>query len=404
MVTLSDIRAAAREIDAHVLRTPLLCSDFISHAVQAEVYLKLENLQRTGSFKPRGAAHKLVRAARRGGEIGDKGVVAASAGNHAQGVSLAARELGMRATIVMPENASLTKQLATKAYGGEVVLCGASVADSLERAKTLEADGYYFVHPFDDDEVIAGQGTVGLEILADLPDVDEVWVPVGGGGLLAGVAVAVKETAPRVRVVGVQARACPSALEARRAGRPTLVSPTHTIADGIAVARVGARPFEILSQYVDELLTVSEEEIATAMLHLLERKKLLAEGAGAVPLAALLSADPAPLQDRRIALVVSGGNVDLNILDRILERGLIESGRIMRFGVVLRDVPGTLFALLGLLSREKANVLHIFHDRLGRGLAVGETRVEIELETRGADHIRRLSLELEAAGFQLQIR
>jgi threonine dehydratase len=301
----------------------------------------------------------------------------------------------------MPENASVGKQLATRAYGGDVILSGSCVADALRHALELAREGYFFVHPFDDDEIMAGQGTVGVEIVSDLGAVDEVWVPVGGGGLIAGVAVAVKETHPAVRIVGIQAAGCPSALEARKAGRPVPVEPCRTIADGIAVPQLGERPFEVIERYVDELVTVEEDRIATAILQLLERKKLLAEGAGAVPLAALLSRDPSSLREKRICLVISGGNVDLNVLDRIVERGLIGSGRVMRFEVVLQDVPGALAGLLGLLSQERANVLRIHHDRLARDLALGATSVEIWVETRGFGHIERISAALRDGGFAL---
>ncbi|MBI5017473.1 MAG: threonine ammonia-lyase [Deltaproteobacteria bacterium] len=397
MISLSDVEAAARALEGHAVHTPLVCSEFFSQERGEHVYLKLENLQRTGSFKVRGATYKILRARYR---IGPGGVVAASAGNHAQGVALAASALGVRATIIMPETAPLSKQLATRAYGGRVVLAGTCVADALEHAESVaRAEGLVLVHPFDDDDVMAGQGTVGLEILADLPDVDEVWVPVGGGGLIAGIAAAVKGRRPETKVIGVQARACPSALRAREAGQPVAVGPCPTLADGIAVARVGARPFEVIQHCVDGLVDVDEDAIAAALVHLLERKKVLAEGAGAVTLAALL-AEPAQRADgRRIALVVSGGNVDLNVLDRILERGLIRGGRILRFTVVLADVPGALASLLGVLAQERANILHIVHDRLASDVPLGSTRVEVWLETRGLSHGERITDALKSAGF-----
>jgi threonine dehydratase len=398
LIALADVQRAWESIRARVVRTPLLPSPSLSTSSQAEVFLKLENLQRTGSFKVRGASYKLTKHR---SEIGEAGVIAASAGNHAQGVALAAKGLGLRARIVMPETASISKQLATRGYGGEVILAGASVSEALERAQALTGDGAFFVHPFDDDDVIAGQGTVGLELLEDAGEVDEVWVPVGGGGLIAGIAVAVKEQCPKAKVIGVQASACPSALEARRSGAPRLVEAGETVADGIAVARLGERPFEVIEEYVDDLLTVGEDEIALAMLHLLERKKLLAEGAGAVCAAALLKAGPRP--DKRIVLVVSGGNVDMNVLDRILERGLIRTGRILRFAVVLRDVPGALAALLAELTTFRANILRIRHDRLGWDLTVGRARVEIEMETRGFAHGKEIRRRLVERGFPVEM-
>ncbi|MBI5445438.1 MAG: threonine ammonia-lyase [Deltaproteobacteria bacterium] len=398
MIALTDVQFAHREIRDRIIRTPTLWSEFFSNACGAEVFLKLENLQRTGSFKIRGATYKIGKSA---AQIGTSGIVAASAGNHAQGVALAARNYGLAATIVMPENASLSKQLATRGYGGKVVLHGASVAEALRHAQALAEEGGFFIHPFDDEDVMAGQGTVGLEIVEELGTVDEVWVPVGGGGLIAGIAVAVKETLPGARIVGVQAAVCPSALEARRRGAPCSVAASETIADGIAITRVGDRPFPVIEKYVDELVTVDEDGIALAMLHLLERKKLLAEGAGAVCLAALLAAGE-KVRGKRVALVVSGGNVDMNLLDRILERGLIRTGRILRFAVVLRDAPGSLASLLTELSSERANILHISHDRLRDDLAVWSTRVEIEMETRSATHGDHILRMLHAKGFSVE--
>jgi threonine dehydratase len=330
--------------------------------------------------------------------------VAASAGNHAQGVALAASWLGIAATIVMPENAPISKQLATRGYGGRVILEGRNVAEALGQAEELVAQGYTYVHPFDDEDVVAGQGTAGLELLSQVADLDEVWVPVGGGGLASGIAVAVKADRPPIRVVGVQTEACPSAVAAAVAGRPVAVETGRSIADGIVVPKVGAKTFPLLSCLVDELVTVEESRIAMAIVLLLERKKLLAEGAGAVPLAALLAADPERLQGRRIALVVSGGNLDLNILDRILEQGLIRTGRILRFGIVLDDVPGALGSVLAVLAREKANILHIVHDRLSVDLPVGRTRVEVAVETRNAEHIEGVLTALEEEGFHTEHR
>jgi threonine dehydratase len=255
------------------------------------------------------------------------------------------------------------------------------------------------VHPFDDPDVIAGQGTVGLEILREIDAVDEVWVPVGGGGLIAGVATAIKEARPSAKVIGVQAQSCPAVVAAREAGEPCTVEPCSTIADGIAISRVGERPFELIQRYVDDVVTVGEDEIAAAILQLLERKKVLAEGAGAAPLAGLLAAEPSAHPGRRIVLLVSGGNLDLNLLDRILERGLISTGRMLRFRVLLRDVPGALESFLKVLSQHGANVLHIHHDRLAQGVPIGSSRVEAWVETRSFEHAAAIQSALTQAGF-----
>ncbi len=357
-------------------------------------------LQRTGSFKVRGA---LVRLHGSRDQIGPGGVVAASAGNHAQGVALAARQLGLPATIVMPECAPISKQVATRHYGGRVVLHGRTVADALDRARELAAQGLTFVHPFDDPLVVAGQGTLGLEVCEQLAAFDEVWLPVGGGGLAAGVATAVKALRPGVRVVGVQSEACPSAVAAWAAGHPVTLDPGQSLADGIRVPRVGDRAFPLLRERLDEVVTVPETAILMTVVELLERKKLVAEGAGAAALAALLNAHPARVSNRRVVVIVSGGNLDLSTLGRILEQGLMRTGRIARFAVVLDDVPGALAGLLSVLAREGANVLHIVHDRLSPQLPVGRTRVEADLETRSGEHRDRVARALREAGFSLAV-
>ncbi|MHB8764920.1 MAG: threonine ammonia-lyase [Deferrisomatales bacterium] len=399
MLDIRDIRDALEVVRREFVATPLIYSEHFSEKTGARVFLKLENLQRTGSFKVRGAAYRLHRAR---GELGPLGVVAASAGNHAQGVALAASKLGLAATIVMPEGAPLSKQVATRHYGGRVVLHGRTVADALDRARELAAEGRTFIHPYDDEHVVAGQGTVGLELCEQLPAFDEVWVPLGGGGLVSGVAAAVKALRPGVRVVGVQTEACPSAVRALAAGRPVTVEAGRSIADGIVVPRTGELTFELLHRLVDEVITVPETGILLAIVELLERKKLVAEGAGAAAVAALVAADPARVAGRTVAVVVSGGNLDLNVLDRILEQGLMRTGRIARFAAVLDDVPGALGSLLAVLAQQGANVLHIVHDRLSVDLPVGRTRVEVDLETRGPDHAAEAARALREAGFTLE--
>ncbi len=399
-VNLDRIREAAALLKDKVIRSPLVYSPTFSMLTGAQIYLKLENLQQTGSFKLRGASYKIaVRCA----EIGPAGVVAASAGNHAQGVALAARRAGFPAIIVMPEWASITKQKATEGYGGEVLLEGHSIGESIEKAQQLASQGRTFIHPFDDPDIICGQGTIGLEILQDLPDVHAIVVPVGGGGLVSGIAVAVKMQDSHCRIIGVQAENCPSAFEAVRTGVARSVEARRSLADGITVKQVGANNLPILRDLVDEVVLVNEDEIANALLMLLERKRILAEGAAAVGVAALLQSRFSFPPEAKIALVISGGNVDIPLLNRIIRQGLFRNGRIMRFTICLDDVPGTLNRLLGLVANLKANVLHIHHDRSSGELPIHLSRVELEVETRGPEHIREIESRLAQHGYSIQI-
>ena len=401
MITLADIRKAAHVLHDKVIRTPLIYSPTFSSMSGAEVYLKLENLQGTGSFKLRGATFKIQSLLDR---VGPEGVVAASAGNHAQGVALAAKRAGLPATIVMPEWSSITKQEATKGYGGHVLLEGQSIGDAINKACKLAEAGRTFIHPFDDPDIIAGQGTIGLEILEDLSDTDIILVPVGGGGLVSGIASAAKAIRPEVHIIGVQTEACPGAYRAREQGRPTRVEASKSIADGIAVKQVGDLTFQIIQEKVDDVVLVKEEEIAEAILMLLERKRILAEGAGAVPLAALLGGYVKLHKGRKTVLVISGGNVDSPLLDRVIRKGLFCHGRIMRISVCLEDVPGSLARLLAIIARLKANVLNIYHARSERDLSIHLSRVELELETRGPDQIREILDALENAGYEINVQ
>ena len=365
-----------------------------------EVYLKLENLQKTGSFKLRGASYKIQKAL---DHIGPQGVVAASAGNHAQGVAHAAEQAKVSSTIVMPEWASITKQEATRAYGGKVFLRGSSLAESIQEAGVLVEKGMLFIHPYDDPDIIAGQGTIALEIFKELPDPDVIVVPIGGGGIISGIAVGAKAIRPQTKIIGVQAANCPSAQRSRESGKIERVETYKTIADGIAVKQTGKLTFEILQESVDDIVLVSEEEIADAVLTLLERKRILAEGAGAVPVGALFHQTVTFPKECKVVLVISGGNVDTPLLDRILRQGLKRHGRIMRFAVTLDDVPGALVKLLSLIGREKANVLHIAHHRNELGLPISMTRVELELETRGQEHIREVAEALAQGGYKIEL-
>jgi len=398
-MTLKDIEAARPRQAGVVLRTPLIYSHTLSRASGREVFLKLENLQTTGSFKLRGALNRLTLLKERG--EGAR-VVAASAGNHGQGVAFAAAHLNLPATIVMPQGASISKQLATRGYGAEVILHGRDLGEALERAQALVAQSYTFIHPYDDPEVIAGQGTLGLEIIEDLPGVDTVVLPVGGGGLAAGVAVAVKAHKPQVQLIGVQTAQVPSLAAALKAGAPTPVPSRPTLADGINVPQVGRYPFPLLAQHLSDVVLVTEQEIVLALLLLLEGKKVLAEGAGAASAAAFLG----PLQGRdlgrQVVLVVSGGNIDIPLLERVVPRALLARRRLLTLRVALTDYPGSLGRLTTLLGEQGANILHLFHDRLARELPLDHTRVELNLETRGPAHGEAVLAALREAGYRVE--
>ena len=401
MIALETITQAAELIKDHILETPLIYSPALSAQFDAHIYLKLENLQKTGSFKIRGATYK-IRQGLSQGRISPKGVVAASAGNHAQGVALAARQAGLAATIVMPQWASISKQEATRNYGGKIVICGNTVEESLVRAYEIAGEGATFIHPFDDPDIIVGQATVGLEIMSALPDVDAVLVPVGGGGLIAGVCSAAKAIKPRTRIIGVETAACPSAQASLKSGKCVPVESHSSVADGISVKQLGLAPFAIIRQWVDAVVAVDEANIAASIQILLERKRVLAEGAGAVPLAALLAGSVPTHKGEKIVLLISGGNVDSPLLGRIIQQGLLKNGRIMRIRLTLSDKPGTLARLLSKIADMEANILHIHHDRSVERQSIDETRVELELETRNHDHIRNIAESLRRDGYELE--
>lgn len=401
MISAAEIRRAAGILKGRVIRTPLVYSPTFSKLAGFEVYLKLENLQTTGSFKIRGATYKILSELDR---IGKGGVVAASAGNHAQGVALAASRAGLASTIVMPEWASISKQEATRGYGGKVILEGQSLADSIKRALELAKEGKTFIHPFDDPSIIAGQGSIGLEIMEELPDVDLIAVPVGGGGLVAGISVAAKAVRPGIRIIGVQAERCPSALKAVETGERITVESLRSIADGITVKQIGSIPFDIVRKEVDQIVLASEDRIAEAVIMLLERKKILAEGAGAVCVAALLSGTIKAPPEAKAALVISGGNIDISLLDRVIRKGLSRNGRIVRFSVRLDDVPGALAKLLGIIAGAKANVFQIYHNRGGADMSIDQSLVELEIETRNFEHIREIEAVLNQTGYHMGMK
>jgi threonine dehydratase len=394
-----EIEVAHQKIQKIVLRTPMIYSDTFSKLTGKEVFLKLENLQKTGSFKIRGAYYKLSQLSP---SMKKKGVVAASAGNHAQGVALASSILGIHSTIVMPEGVSLAKQMATQAYGGEIVLFGQNTDEALRHAKKLTGTGKFLIHPFDDEQVIAGQGTIGLEILEEVPGVEAIIVPMGGGGLISGIAAIVRKRRPDVKMIGVQSIHAPSAFYSLKRKKIVEVKVKPTLADGIAIQRVGEITFPIIQKGVDEIVTVEEDEIASAILLLMERKRIVAEGAGATPLAALLS-NRLKTRLKKIVLVISGGNIDFHLLDRIIEKGLAQTGRLVRMSILLRDVPGSLSTLTNLVAQHRANILHIIHERAVKDIPIGFSRVILVLETRGSDHIREIKKGVKAKGYFLRV-
>ncbi|WP_102937426.1 threonine ammonia-lyase [Streptomyces malaysiensis] len=394
-VTLDDVRSAQKTLSGISRLTALEGSRYLSGLVGSPVHFKCENLQRTGSFKLRGG---YVRIAGLSPEERAAGVVAASAGNHAQGVALAASLLGVRSTVFMPEGAPLPKIAATRDYGAEVRLCGQIVDETMRAAQEYaERTGAVFIHPFDHPDIIAGQGTVGLEILEQCPEVRTVVVGIGGGGLAAGIAVAVKALRPDVRVVGVQAEGAAAYPPSLAAGRPVTIDAPVTMADGIKVGRPGEVPFRIIEDLVDEVRTVTEDELSSALLLCLERAKLVVEPAGASPVAALLS-DPKSFEGPVVA-VLSGGNVDPLLMQRILRHGMAAAGRYLSLRLRLTDRPGALATLLGVLSTLDANVLDVSHVRTNPRLGLSEAEVELHLETKGTDHCEDVREALRGAGY-----
>lgn len=396
MIQLSDIHSALNRIRTDIRVSPCTHSETFSALTQNSIFLKLDNQQRTGAFKERGALNKLLTL---NGEERARGVIAASAGNHAQGVAYHAGRHGIRAHIVMPLPTPLTKVSSTRAYGADVLLCGANYDEAYGKAIELsEQDRLTLIHAFDDDAVISGQGTLGLEILSQTPDIEVIVSPIGGGGLIGGIACAVKETNPRVKIYGVQPARLPSMKAAVAQGKPVTLDSAKTIADGIAVRRAGERTLPLVQKYVDDIVTVEEEEIANAILLLLEREKTLAEGAGAAAIAAVLNRK-LQLQDKRVAVLVCGGNIDVTLLARIIERGLVKDGRLVRLRVHLPDYPGALHRLTGILADHRANIVETAYDRAYHGVNLGDTAIDITMETRGPEHISELLTALVAGGY-----
>lgn len=402
LVTLEMIREAQEHLKGVAQRTSMMHSTSLSEQCGCEVHLKMENFQRTGSFKLRGAYNKVASLTP---EERARGIVASSAGNHAQGVALAAKEYGCKATICMPTNAPIAKIDATKSYGADVVLAGDFYADCYEKACQLQKEkGFTFCHPFDDPLVIAGQGTIGLEILEKLPETDVIVVPIGGGGLISGIAVAAKELKPSIRIVGVQTQNMPSMKESVAHGEITTVPALKSLADGITVGTPGTVTFDIVSKYVDEIVTVSEAEIAEAILFLLERVKTAAEGAGACPVAALMNHKVHGVEGKNVVAMVSGGNIDVNMIDRIINNGLVKTWRRAYFDVVVQDKPHVLSKITSIISDSNANILSIYHDRSQRDIEVGYVHVALEIETMNEKHVNSLLATLSANGFPAILR
>jgi threonine dehydratase len=399
MLDLDQIRKAYGPLKAVVRRTPLLTSRTLDGLAGGPVQFKAENLQRTGSFKIRGAYTALSRlpAADRA-----RGVVTASAGNHAQGIALAAQLTGLEAKVFMPVGASIAKVLATRGYGADVRLAGSSFDDAVAAAQAYAREsGATFISAFDHDDIIAGQGSVALELLEDLPDLDTVLIPVGGGGLISGMAIALKESRPSIRIIGVQAEGCAAATDSWRAGSVVEAAQAKTIADGIAVKKPSPRTLQYLRNYVDEMITVADEDIATTIVTLFERMKILVEGAGAAALTALITRKAVP--KGRTAVVLSGGNIDIKLIEGLIERAMLRSGRYLRLFTAVDDRPGGLAGLLKGVAEARGNVIEVIHNRTSATVPIGQTGVEILIETRDAAHIEELVGRLKAAGYPVQL-
>ena len=397
-VTLQDVRRARSVIADLALRTPMLPAHSLGGLAGCDLLLKAENLQRAGSFKVRGAANKIAALTP---EQKASGVIAASAGNHAQGVALAAGNLGIPCTIVMPSGASLPKVEATRGYGATVILQGDDFDQAQKHARHLmRENGATFIPAFDDPAIIAGQGTIGLEMLEQAEDLDVVIVPVGGGGLISGIGLAIKETVPGVKVIGVQAEAATALVDSYKANRRLTVRGKATVADGIAVGTPGRLTLPLVRQYVDELVVVEEEEITQAMMLVLERGKLLVEGAGAVGLAAVLGGK-VQIAGKKVAVVLSGGNVDAHLIARMVEHGLAHAGRYLVLRVMVEDRPGRLSRLLSVVSGTEANVLDIGHLRHAPSVHLGQVEIQLTLETRNIAHAEEVRDRLRDAGYTL---
>lgn len=396
MVTLDKVYQAAFVLKDIARKTDLIYAKNLS--TDSKLYLKTENLQVTGSFKLRGAYYKISKLSE---DQKKAGIIACSAGNHAQGVALAASRMGIKSVVCMPDGAPISKVEATKAFGAEVRLVPGTYDDAYNEALRLQKEtAATFIHPFDDDEVIAGQGTIGIEILEQINDIDAVIVPIGGGGLISGVAYVVKQLRPDIKVYGVQAANAAGMVESRKAGEPITLDSVSTFADGIAVKHPGNTTFEMIQKYVDDVVTVSEDEIATAILTLIEKQKLIAEGAGAVSVAAALFGK-LPIKGKKAVCVVSGGNIDVNILSRVITRGLVTSGRTTTLLIALEDKPGQLLGVSKIISDCGGNVISVLHERSDANMAIASCYLRVGIETRDFEQIEEIKAALKAASFKI---
>ena len=397
MLTIEKIIHAQRVLEEAIYKTDVIRTSGLSD--ECELFLKAENLQKTGSFKIRGAYYKISQLS---AEEKKRGVIACSAGNHAQGVALAAQKNGIPALICLPEGAPISKVEATRSYGAELCLVPGVYDDAYNRALQLQKErSLTFIHPFDDEDVIAGQGTIGLEILAQVKDIDAIVVPVGGGGLISGVAFAVKQMNPRVQVYGVQASGAASMATSLHDGKIECLPSVSTIADGIAVKQPGEHTFDYCNRFVDGIVTVTDEEISAAILALIEKRKMIAEGAGATPVAAIMAGKIPQLKGKKVCCVVSGGNIDVTILSRVITRGLVMSGRQCTLNIELLDKPGQLVAVSQIIAKCGANVVGVHHEHANAGSEVIGCYLRIDMETRNFEHIQEIRRALSEAGFKI---
>jgi len=398
MLDIKDIYKAQENIEGIIHKTTMEKSNTFSKMCEGEVYFKYENQQRTGSFKIRGAYNKIISL-----DEADKkkGVIAASAGNHAQGVALAASLAGIKAIIVMPQNAPLSKINATEGYGAEVILYGNCYDDAYEKACEIQKEKQMtFIHAFNDYDIMAGQGVIGLEMIHSLPEVGVIIAPIGGGGLLSGISVAVKSLKPEVSIIGVEAANAASYKSSKEAGKCTTLKNAYTIADGIAIKSPGEKNFPILNRYLDDVVTANDEEIASAILLLLEREKQLVEGSGAVGLAALLN-NKINIRGKKAICLLTGGNIDMNFINKIIEKGLIKAGRNINIRTVVPDKPGMLNKLTEIIALEGGNILNVYHDRYDKDLSLDTTIIHVRLETNNVEHGKKIVRVLEERGYQV---
>jgi len=388
---------ARERLGTVIVKTKLIHSSVFSEETGNEVYIKPENLQRTGSFKIRGAYNKISKLTE---EEKKKGVIASSAGNHAQGVALAAQKLGIKAVIVMPKHTPLIKVEATRKYGAEVILSGEVYDEAFQKAKELqEKEGYIFIHPFDDEDVIEGQGTIALEVLEELPDADIIMVPLGGGGLISGVAAAAKMKNPQIKIVGVEPEGAASALKSIEKGKVTELKEASTIADGAAVKRIGNIDFDYIKKYVDEIITVSDYELMEAFLLLVEKHKIVAENAGILSVAGLKKLKE---KGKKIISILSGGNIDVLTISSMINKGLVVRGRIFKFSVDLPDKPGQLVAVSQILARENANVIRLDHNQFKNLDRFHEVELQVTVETNGEEHIKKIIESFKKEGYEVK--